>query len=64
MTKAGVSTDCIGCALCPDVCPEVFEMEDDGFAHVVVDEVEDELIDSTLDAAEQCPVGAISVEEE
>ena len=25
---------CIGCGVCSDVCPDVFEMGDDGLAHV------------------------------
>ena len=30
---------CIGCGLCPTICEDVFEMGDDGKAHVMVDEV-------------------------
>ena len=26
---------CIGCGNCEDECPEVFRLEDDGFAHVI-----------------------------
>ncbi|KZL90009.1 ferredoxin [Clostridium magnum] len=53
---------CIGCGLCPSICPEVFQMNDDGKAEEVVDEVSGELVDSAKEAADSCPVNAISVE--
>ncbi|MDA8443331.1 MAG: ferredoxin [Peptococcaceae bacterium] len=61
MSKAEVSTECIGCGLCPEVCPEVFELQDDGFAHVKVEEVKEEWLDTAKEAEDQCPVAAISV---
>jgi len=30
---------CIGCGLCPSICPEVFRMADDGLAETVVEEI-------------------------
>ncbi|NMM66013.1 ferredoxin [Clostridium sp. P21] len=61
--KANVDKDtCIGCGLCPDICPEVFQMDDDGKAKAVVDSVSSTQEDGAKDAAEQCPVNAISVE--
>jgi ferredoxin len=56
--------DCISCGLCPSICPEVFEMEDDGKAGVVVDEVPEENLDSAKEAEESCPTNAIRVFEE
>jgi ferredoxin len=53
---------CIGCGLCAETCPEVFEMNDDK-ARVKVDEVSDELAESCKEAAENCPVEAIRTEE-
>jgi ferredoxin len=53
---------CIGCGLCPSICSEVFQMNDDGKAEAVVDEVPGEAVDSAKEAAESCPVDAISVE--
>jgi ferredoxin len=53
---------CIGCGLCPAICPEIFEMNDDGKAEASENEIEDKLVDSAKDAQEQCPVSAITVE--
>jgi ferredoxin len=53
---------CIGCGLCPTVCPEIFEMDDDGLARASESEITDALVDSAKDAEEQCPVNAITVE--
>ena len=47
---------------CVETCPEVFELGD-GFAQVLVDEVSPEHEDAVQQAAEECPVGAIIVEE-
>lgn len=62
--KANVDKDtCIGCGLCPSICPEVFEMQDDGKAGVMADPVPDSAKDSAKEAEGSCPVNAISVEE-
>jgi len=53
---------CIGCGLCAETCPEVFEMGDDK-ARVKVDEVPDEAVDTCKEAAEDCPVEAITIED-
>jgi ferredoxin len=52
---------CIGCGLCAETCPEVFEMKDD-IAKAKMDEVSDNLADACREAAEECPVEAIQVE--
>ena len=58
--KAYVDHDlCIGCGVCPSVCPEVFEMGDDGLSHVIVDTVPEDAEDNAKDAEESCPVDAI-----
>lgn len=54
---------CIGCGLCPSICEEVFQMNDDGKAHAVVDEVPGSSEDAAKDAEASCPVSAISCEE-
>lgn len=60
--KAKVDQDtCIGCTLCVQVCPEVFVMEDDK-AVVYVAIVPKEVQDSCEEAADECPVSAITIE--
>ncbi len=62
--KAVIDRDgCIACGLCADTCPEVFRMAEDGLAEVYVDVVPEEQEDAAAEAAEDCPVNVISVEE-
>ena len=53
---------CIGCALCAQICPEVFMMEGDK-AVVFVAIVPKEVEDTCKEAADECPVTAITIEE-
>ena len=58
-----VNVNCIGCGACTAVCPDVFELNDDGVAeNVLGDDIAADLMDSVKDAAEGCPVEAIEVE--
>lgn len=51
---------CIGCGSCPSICPEVFDINDEGLAYVRTNEkVEDEYKDEAKTALESCPTGAI-----
>lgn len=60
---------CIGNALCVAICPEVFDLNDDGILELKVPEGEDvppeilKLRDRILEAEASCPVGAIRVEQ-
>jgi ferredoxin len=54
---------CTGCGLCTETCPEVFELSDET-ATVIVDEVPEEAVDTCKQAADECPVEAISLEED
>lgn len=55
-------SSCTGCGICADTCPEVFEMGDD-VAKVKVDVVPPDQEASCREAAESCPVEAISIQE-
>lgn len=58
--KCKVNQDvCIGCGACQAICDEVFQINDEGLATVVVDEISEDLEESVIDAKEGCPVGAI-----
>lgn len=54
---------CIGCGLCEDLCPEVFQMREDGYAYVLAENPGPELYGCTRDALDSCPVEAISIAE-
>jgi ferredoxin len=53
---------CIGCEVCVDTCPEVFEMVDDK-ARVKINEVPKDVVESCREAAENCPVEAIQIKD-
>lgn len=53
---------CIGCGLCPNICPAVFDMDDDGKAVASKEELNDSVVDTAKDAENSCPVDAIIVE--
>ncbi|MBR6690173.1 MAG: ferredoxin [Bacilli bacterium] len=50
---------CIGCGACQAVAPEVFEIEDDGLAAVIVEEIPEYVMEDAIDAKEGCPTNAI-----
>jgi ferredoxin len=51
---------CAGFGACLGLCPEVFELHDDGYAIVRVAEVPKEHEEAVRTAVKQCPSGAIS----
>lgn len=53
---------CISCGLCPQTCPEVFRMGDDGVAEVWNEDVPPEVESQAVEAQENCPVSVIKVE--
>ena len=57
--KTIVNEDCIGCGMCQDVCPEVFQLNGNGLSEVVGDP--DLHADKVQEAASICPVDAIEV---
>jgi len=60
--KTRVEDTCTACGLCVDTCPEVFSMGSD-IAEVIVDTVPPQYQSSATQAAEQCPVEAITIED-
>ncbi len=60
--RAEIDRDgCISCGLCPETCPEVFRMADDGKAEVYTDPVPPDAQDEAVEAQDSCPVSVITV---
>ncbi len=55
--------DCIGCELCTQICPEVFQMDDEQIATVIANPVPASVEDKAKDAEDSCPTSAITIEE-
>jgi ferredoxin len=52
---------CEANALCMDVCPEVFRVEDDDTLTILMDEIPENLRSQCQDAVRLCPRQAISL---
>jgi ferredoxin len=52
---------CCGYAVCVGLCPEVFDLDDDGLASIVIDAIPVELETAVRHAAASCPEAAITV---
>lgn len=64
MKKPVVNHDeCIGDGICEQICPEVFELRDDGLAYVINENPDESLYDKIEEAVEECPAVAITFEE-
>lgn len=68
MKKLKVNKDvCIGCGACQAICPDVFELSDEGYAQVKeevtdLDTLDNEIKEAAIDAKEGCPTAAIEEE--
>lgn len=51
---------CTGCGICEDVCPEVFQIGDDGLSHVI-DPGACQATGCCEEAVDECPEGAITL---
>ena len=55
---------CAGFGVCLGLCPEMFELHDDGYAIVLVSEVPPKFEDAVRQAVSQCPANAISLSDD
>lgn len=54
---------CLGCGICEGIVPEVFSLEREPVAEVLLDPVPEQYWDLVRQAAEECPEVAILIEE-
>jgi ferredoxin len=54
---------CKGHGVCWSLCPDVFELTDDGYAVTLVTDVPDRHAEVVRTAVDQCPERAISITE-
>jgi ferredoxin len=59
---AAVNSACVGCASCEAICPQVFRMNSYEIAEAYLNPVPLEAEKSCQQAANICPVGAITLE--
>ena len=64
--KVKVNSDaCIGCGACEAICPDYFELNDEGISVAKNEDVKDDIKDQVMNAMDTCPTGAIEeVDEE
>ncbi len=54
-----VNENCIGCGVCVGICPDVFELGEDGYSHVIAQPEDEKTRKLAGEAKESCPVAAI-----
>ena len=60
--KASVDKNtCIGCGICIDICPNIFEFDPQGLSEATVALIEPSLGNCVKNAADACPTHAIDV---
>jgi ferredoxin len=52
---------CQGHARCWEICPEVFQLDDEGFGYAATPEVPPELAERAREAEANCPERAITI---
>jgi ferredoxin len=63
--KVRVDPDvCVGTGSCVSICPEVFQIGDEGISVVQVEVVPKELEETCREAVASCPVDAIAIVKE
>ena len=62
--RASVDKDlCIACGICESIAPEVFSLETEPYAVVLLDPIPEELEDAVREAQDECTEEAIIIEE-
>jgi ferredoxin len=62
--RASVDVDlCIACGICESIAPEVFSLETEPYAVVLLDPIPEELEDAVREARDECTEEAIILEE-
>ena len=57
--------NCIGCGACEGICPEIFQINDEGLSSVIGKEEDfPNYKDEIRDAVDSCPTSAIECTEE
>ncbi len=60
--KAVINEDlCIGCESCAEICPDVFDMQDEVAVCRFKEDIPGAFEDSCREAADSCAVGAIEI---
>ena len=59
---ATVTSDCIGCGACEEICPQVFRINMYEIAEAYINPVPQADEESIKEAAKSCPVAAIILE--
>ncbi len=55
--------NCIGCGVCSEMSPDIFELNDEDLAQVTVEQIDANHEEPCREAARECPVEAIIIEE-
>ncbi|MBW1867656.1 MAG: ferredoxin [Deltaproteobacteria bacterium] len=62
--KVTITSQCMGDRNCNDLCPEIFEYDEDQLKSTIkVDEIPEHLKDIVRQAADECGADAIIIEE-
>jgi len=61
ISKVNIEEGCTACGLCEEICPEVFELQDEATVREGADFVK--YADGIREAAENCPVEVITYQE-